>query len=427
MLNKKAFFQNLFVGPLGPLIFPLSLFFIAFFFPINLYEYYMNENDYIFLNFSVFAYIVFSIFFYYIGIHISNYKSYIKSDSAVFFRKKNNFKYLMPAVIIILIVELLYIIVLNQYYRSYLGSSMFLLLFSGLGDVIKQSGTPVLPYHLNALPRILPAIMFWLLYEMYGKVSTDGFVDKIVKKVIFIESLLLIIIFFFSLDRTAFVIFILGWISIYSFFNRGDIIKVLLKIFLIIIGMFILTSLLRWLSSAGDDISFMLVNKLMGYTIVNYNRLALILSGELNYHLPQGFYLFPIMNIPLTGIFPYEKLKNFTDFANITLSAVESAGLNGKYNQCTLFGGMFQELSIAAPIYFFFLGIIGNRLFYYFKKGGLIGIILYPLFWSSVALWSSDINLFIYNSIYFIMGIAIVMFYIFMLLLLSKNRNKGKK
>jgi len=415
-------FKKILISPIGPLIFPLFLFIIAFIIPPNIYEYYINEKDYIFLNINVLLYILIVIFFYWIGVYVSNFKINNKYTYITSLRNKGKINFLFIVVLLVLGIELIYIFVLNQYYKAYLGNSMFLILLSGVGDIIKQSGTPTLPYHLNAVPRLFPAIMFWLLYEVYSPLYKNSFLTWQIKKLIFFESFLLAVILLISSDRTMFSILFLGWICIYMYYNPKKSFKTLLYIFLVVVAMFILTSLLRWSLTTGNDISFLLISKFMGYTLANYNRLALILTGELNYHLPEGFYLFPIMNIPLLNIFPYEKLKDFTDFADITLSAVNNTGLNAHYNQCTLFGGMFQELGIATPLYFFFLGIIGNRLFHSFKKGSLIGIVMYPLFWASVALWSSDINIFVYNIIYFIMALFLINAFIFTLRIITKGQ-----
>jgi hypothetical protein len=65
---------------------------------------------------------------------------------------------------------------------------------------------------------------------------------------------------------------------------------------------------------------------------------------------------------------------------------------------------------MATPLYFTVLGFIGNRLYISFKKGKTFGIIFYPLFYASVALWMIDVNpffsyfLYLFHSFIFVVS-----------------------
>ena len=153
---------------------------------------------------------------------------------------------------------------------------------------------------------------------------------------------------------------------------------------IILLYFFVVTSMLRW-SSSNENLLYLSISKFIGYTIANYNRAVLMISEELNYvnyNIPKIFWLFPIFKIPLTNIV-------FLDRKNIYLLThlvVKGAGLNSSPNMVTLFGGIYEAISLGAFIYFAILGIIGNKLFISFKKKKIFGIIFYPLFYASVAL-----------------------------------------
>jgi hypothetical protein len=60
--------------PYGATLFPVLLLFISFIFPPLLYEHYVDEPNYMFLNFKMLIFGLLCVFFYYIGISISNYR-----------------------------------------------------------------------------------------------------------------------------------------------------------------------------------------------------------------------------------------------------------------------------------------------------------------------------------------------------------------
>jgi hypothetical protein len=77
----------------------------------------------------------------------------------------------------------------------------------------------------------------------------------------------------------------------------------------------------------------------------------------------------------------------------------------------TLFGGIYQSIGVATPLYFTMLGFIGNRLYISFKNGKTFGIIFYPLFYASVALWMIDVNIFFMFFLYFLYSFIFVALY----------------
>jgi hypothetical protein len=73
-MSVKINTHKMILSPYGATVFPLLLLFISFIFPPSLYEHYVNEPNYMFLNFKMLAFGLLCVLFYYIGIYISKYK-----------------------------------------------------------------------------------------------------------------------------------------------------------------------------------------------------------------------------------------------------------------------------------------------------------------------------------------------------------------
>jgi hypothetical protein len=72
-MSGKINTHKMILSPYGATLFPVILLFISFIFPPSLYEHYVNEPNYTFLNFKMLAFGLLCVFFYYIGIYISKY------------------------------------------------------------------------------------------------------------------------------------------------------------------------------------------------------------------------------------------------------------------------------------------------------------------------------------------------------------------
>ena len=413
-MDGKINTHKMILSPYGATLFPVLLLFISFIFPPSLYEHYVNEPNYTFLNFKMLAFGLLCVFFYYIGIYISKYKY-----SPLFnFRliKKNIklpiFKYLGIILAIAIFLKLFFIFLLFVYIDNLLE-----IIISGKGQLIKDYlGKKIkIPFGLGALPSFIIGIEFWLLYKWYAFQTELIHLSKSkyfkFKMLILFSMVLFIVSNIIHVTRPLLVIFLLGWFLIYSHFNKGSIFRRIVKLSIIIVLIFIIVQILR---SAGIDSyeSFdkLVLGKLLGYTIADFNRFALIIEGKLNYveaGISRIFYILPIYKIPLTNIVFFD----FVEYSSLSLSAAGNAGLNSSYNMATLFGGIYQSIGIATPLYFTVLGFIGNRLYISFKNGKTFGIIFYPLFYASVALWMIDVNIFFMFFLYFFYSFIFVVLY----------------
>jgi len=400
--------KTIFSSPYGATIFPFFLLVTAFLFPPSIYSYYVKEPDYMFLNIKMLIFGVLCLFFYYIGIFIGSFKPLFNFNLITKKIKINSFLYIVLILILSLILQFVFLIVIYIYFSKVSGISLFTVIFLGYGDIIKTySKVLKIPYGLGAIQTILAPIEFWLLYKIYyAKNNIPNKKYKLLKSFVTFSAILYIIENILLINRPLLMIFIIGWIMIYSYFNKVKIFSILFKLFLLSLILFAITSIIRW-ASTGEDIVYMIIGKLLGYTIADFNRMVLMIENKLSYvsaGVPGIFFLLPITKIPGTEITFFK----IPDYSYFSLSAVNNVGLNGSYNMATLFGGIYQVIGIATPVYFFFLGIVGSRLFISFKRGKNFGIILYPLFYASVTLWMIDVNFFILDFLYY--------FYIFIIL-----------
>lgn len=416
ILKTRINIKNLFISPYGPTIFPLFLLFVSLIFPPSLYESYVGEPDYMFLNIKMLAFVLLCVFFYYIGVFISNYKPLFSFNLIKKKVKVSPFAYIGIISVLTIVLQLIFVFLMFIYFNKTLHLNLLEIVLSGKGQLIKDYlGKEVrIPFGLGSIPLFVTGIEFWLLYKLYTFQADLNDLKKFRElkylEISIVVSLVLFIISnIITLNRPTLMIFLIGWFVIYSYFNKGSIFYRVVKLFITVVLIFAITSILRW-ASGSENLTDLVLGRLLGYTVADFNRLALIIEGKLSYvdaGVPRIFYILPILKIPLTNI----EFFDLRETSSLALSAVGSAGLNSDYNMATLFGGIYQSIGVATPIYFTVLGFIGSRLYISFKRGKTFGIMLYPLFYASVALWMIDVNVFFMFFPYFFYAFVLMMFY----------------
>jgi hypothetical protein len=399
--------HKMILSPYGATLFPVLLLFISFIFPPSLYEHYVNEPNYTFFNFEMLAFGLLCAFFYYIGISISNYRPLFNFRLIKKKIKLSIFSYLGIILVIVILAQILSIFLVFVYFYKAVYLNLLEIVISGKGQLIKNylSTEVRIPFGLGTVANFIIGIKFWLLYKWYAFQTELNHLSKgkyfKLKILILLSITLFIISNIILVNRPLLMIFLLGWFLIYSYFNKSSIFGRIVKLSIVIVLIFIIVQIFR---SAGVDSyeSFdkLVLGRLLGYTIADFNRFALIIDRKLNYveaGISRIFYILPILKIPLTNVFFVDLREN----ASLSLSAVGNVGLNSSYNMATLFGGIYQSIGMATPLYFTVLGFIGNRLYISFKNGKTFGIILYPLFYASVAFWTVDVNIFFMYFLYF--------------------------
>lgn len=153
-------------------------------------------------------------------------------------------------------------------------------------------------------------------------------------------------------------------------------------------GLFIAFSYLR-----GNDTSSDLVNSIAGYTVASYNRLALVLSGDIRFPFGgTGTYAFRFLDhIPLLSRWidlgdalgmPSSETVWLSEFP-----AVFQAGLDGRYIWASSFGYLYLDIGLFTFFYLFITGMLMGFFWKSILDGHSVGVILYPWFAFSVLFW----------------------------------------
>ncbi|MDK2861141.1 MAG: hypothetical protein PWQ37_3064 [Candidatus Petromonas sp.] len=112
ILKTKINIKNLFINPYGPTIFSLFLLFVSLMFPPSLYESYVGEPDYMFLNIKMLAFVLLCAFFYYIGVFISNYKPLFSFNLIKKKVKVSPFAYIGIISVLTIVLQLIFVFLL---------------------------------------------------------------------------------------------------------------------------------------------------------------------------------------------------------------------------------------------------------------------------------------------------------------------------
>lgn len=160
-----------------------------------------------------------------------------------------------------------------------------------------------------------------------------------------------------------------------------------------------------------------LVESTMGYTIASFNRLALILSGNLSYpYGGNGIYAFRFLsNVPILGWFvDFPGIFSIPDAYLAWLSefeAVAMSGLSSYYIWATAFGYVYADLGNWVFLYFFMFGVLAAWGWREFWRGRTMGVVLYPYIVFCIAFMVGD-NFIAYRGIVTlaIVGLALVVY-----------------
>jgi len=134
----KINIRKVILTPYGATLFPVLLLFISFIFPPSLYEHYVNEPDYMFLNFKMLAFGLLCVFFYYIGFFVSNYKPPFSFRLVKKKIKLSIFTYLGIILAIVIFLQLFSIFLFFVYFNKIVALNLFKIVISGNGQLIKN-------------------------------------------------------------------------------------------------------------------------------------------------------------------------------------------------------------------------------------------------------------------------------------------------
>lgn len=246
----------------------------------------------------------------------------------------------------------------------------------------------------EALP-LLFGVCWWALWRLLEREAWLGKADWPLRAVLWISFIFALVTALMKVARYDLMPGLLGFILVYIVFRYRytgiqlrRYVSLLMQAGLVLLSLFLLMSWLRGNSTQSD-----MVNNVMGYTVASYNRLAAVLSGEIQYpYSGSGTYTLRFLDhIPLlhrwidTGA-----MFNMPDSVDVWISEFQSvyqAGLDGSYIWASAFGYVYADIGLFALIYFFILGVLAGWLWRSILNSRSIGVVVYPWFAFSILFW----------------------------------------
>ena len=400
------------ITPKFLVIYQIILLLVAIFFPKDIYEYYVGENDYMFFNVYLLMVGILMIVFFYIGLIFGKIFFNIISTSNnkenfININKKPVYFVLFPLISMMILV-MLYIIIFIKQNHQFFNLYVF-------GTVYKQSIKANLFYYSTYM---LIGVILWSIIK--SDYIRNHKIKKILKRLIILGIFEVLIVSLLMQARFILMPFLIALFMIFIYKKHNINFKYLLIFIFLFLFILLITAYFR--SSNNEDVVFSIIKQLIGYTIASYNRFALIIEGELHYTYSYTYYyLFPALNyIPLL----HNVFSNFYGVSdsiiwNSEFISVWNSGLEGYYIWSTLYGYIFDSIGWFSLIYLFFLGFLTQFFFELFKRKSTIGIVFYSL------IYASFILVFVGNIFFLSQFIAYL--YVVILLILWESLFKIKK
>lgn len=370
-MRNKFFY----ISPAFLVLYNFLLLIFAIMFPPNIYSYFIDEKDYMFMNLSIFLLVNITLFAFLFGCIIlysifpsvkSVYKEKIFVNKTIFIA--------FPLIVSEILVAVFILLFLKQ------NINYLYLLLAGLGTAYKENITGNFLYFSI---YILMGIVYWA----YSKYKTFTVSSKLLQFLIYFGIIEVLAIGIIMCARYIIVPFFIGLAVIFLRFKRKITLLSILRYLLLGLVSFCLIAIFRIINA--ENLFEGIITNLMGYSITSFNRLALILEGKLTYtYANTGYYLLPfLVHIPLLHfVVPNIYHVKYHDIWSQEFSDVASAQLNPAYIWGTLYGYIYSVLGYLTPIYFSILGLIMGVLWKSFLRNETLGIILYPYFFSGFIL-----------------------------------------
>lgn len=408
-LSKKKFF----ISPLFAGIISYSIFFIAFIFPPDYYQKLIREKDFVYLDPASFLLVTICIFFFFIGLLITN-------SSKKNFSQSEPTKFILPIFLYLIIPILISIICSLISINLLLNKNPLIIFYLSMGDGNEIKRNIDLSNTMAQASQFSISIVLWTTVNY---LNLKNRLNRLSKFLIFLLIIALSLICIanstLKMARFEMIPLLLGFTVIfinhkYNYLSDGQIVKYLVLAFLIVIFIFGLFSFLRG-SDSFDDIIQMIV----GYTLTSYNHMAAILDGKLKYLDPgYGYYLLIFLSyLPLMGDsftynflgWPHTEYIRSQEFID-----TYSAALNGNYIWLTIFGYVWVSVKMFTPIVMFFYGIIVQKAWNSFKRGSPFGIIFYPWLFFCIFFWLGSNILVQSHTISVLSAYFFILFYDFL-------------
>lgn len=372
------------ISPYFVPIVPFFVFMVAFLCPPEHWQSIFNEDNYTYFDPASLTFVIICLFFLYIGIWSGlKLNNASKRPKSSMINTKSSFIIIFPVLLITSLVLTIYIYYLATQIPDYI-----LLTLSGQGDIAKQliASDEV---DFATLPNFAIPITWWAWYRFLEPTNRHSFHNLLLTALITTTALLALIIVI-NAARFALMPLIIGLFVIYAhlkIFSQSpekDHLKKSIKIYtyllICVISIFSLFAIARGASGIAG-----LIEMILGYGPVSFNRLSAALSGDLIFeYSSSGVYLIPdpffyLWSNVLGTQHPTSMAVWLSEF-----DGVAAASLNENFIWLTVFGYTYDTIGLFSPAYFIAYGVLTGFLWRAFTAGQTYGIILYPLAYFSI-------------------------------------------
>jgi len=373
------------VSPYGLAMVSYFFFLLAALIPPSTYSAYMHEPDFMFLDPATILFYSFCVASFIAGLWLIDWlfpASFVNDTLTT--RISPMLFLLIPLTFGVAGTVVSTILLLRQI------PNLFVLLFSQQGGELKQIMALQVQGRFSLAPLLLTAIVWWAVWRK-PELEMKRWQRKLLSIAVFFAAVVVIASSVITVSRNLLMPTVCGLGILYvvrkaingtvtrATLLRGGIAAVLSTCLL-----FFSLSFLRG-SSDWDE----MVHALVGYTAASYNRLAAVVDGKMHFpYAGEGLYLSAV--VTHTRLLPIADVLNPPDDLAVWSSefdAVSQASLDGDLIWPGAFGQIFSDLRWYSVLFVLGYGILYGFVWRAFKRGHIVGIVLYPWFGFCILYW----------------------------------------
>lgn len=373
------------VSPYGLAIFSYAVFLFSCLIPPSIYSSYMNEPDLMFLDARTVLVYTLGVLSFILGVWLVSWLFPSTFTNTKLRTRVSPFLFLLVPLISatgVLIFATAYLI--KQY------PAMVLYLLTQQGGAVKDAMIYDSTGHYGLAPHALTAITWWSFWR-YPQIGVRGWRKRLLVFFIVLASLVIIFSSVLTVNRSVAMIFICGLTILFFARRLGNkevsgafLLRSALTIAIGFPALFMGFTFLRGTSNLDS-----LVNSFIGYTIASYNRMAAMLNGNL--HFPFAGHGLGLGGAIVTSrVLPFGRYLDMPDPGNLFASsfdAVTQAGLEGRLVWEGAFADIFGDIGWFYLPFVFGYGALYGLVWSWFKRGKLVGVVLYPWLGFCILFW----------------------------------------
>lgn len=381
--------------------------FACIFFPRNLYEQIVEEDNFMFFDIKLLIYVLMCWLFFILGNACYN-KLFIASRNNTISHQNrfDNYKLLLVFIFIAIVVNTYSIssVIATISYDTILYTLIGATSASNLRVDVADATSSM---HLGWVAPFSFAILIfaiWAFCCQHGQLQRTDKLGKLLTYILIVLYLATSLLTFSRGNLLTFIFFIFV-IKALSLWHKGTltISKVISVSTIFIILCFLVFAIVQIFRVNTDEaIALQFVYyEIVRYFVSAYNRLSVIIDGKLSlpssgcsYYTNQWFWDLPVISkwFQLRDI--YASLfgtiipPSASDDWMLQFDSVSKSGLNGWFIWVTVFGYAFSDYGWFSIIWFFLYGLISAMFWNQFLERTIWGIVLYPYILLSIAFWN---------------------------------------